>query len=571
MIGGNNSGKTTLLQSMALFDFVIHNCLNRKQHNGNLIYEVKNRSIQPEEFVVLPVANTTDLWADRITQRNGKHILISITITFDNGRKAKATIDLNFNRFTISLETSNEQHWLEDLSKFKISYLPVFSTFLTQEERRTPAIIEDALARGRVNSVIRNLLFDLRKEEGKIQKLENILQNAIPTFNKLTISFDEIVDRYIDVSYFEEGKKKDFNLFMAGSGFQQFVYLFGFINLRNPNVILLDEPDVHLHGALQASLLRELKKLVDEGKQVIFATHSRDIITRVEPNQTIFLSDENAYRLKVNYEIYDALESLGSIDTIQIAQIQVFRRLLIVEDIDDWKFIQIFGKKVLGEGTWQKVEKHLAICPAKGNPYKQDMSRLKSQLTSMLSLSGHGSSLKLFVVCDLDYYPYRDELIGEKNRQDSDVCYHIWERSEIENYLLVNDAILRLVGSKPKSQNLYTTPLEKEIEKLIDSSKDRIEEKLIEGLNYYNRNKEKRWDPVTLLRKAKEIINADWDKNKLSMTDAKEIVLPGIKRWLQANAFDQFSDLSLAENLSEAEIADEIKETVKAIGIFADI
>jgi AAA15 family ATPase/GTPase len=74
LVGTNNSGKSTFLQSLALFDFVLHNCLSAKQPNGNAdnqrIFETKNRSIPPEEFVVLPVANAIDLWTDNSLAEN---------------------------------------------------------------------------------------------------------------------------------------------------------------------------------------------------------------------------------------------------------------------------------------------------------------------------------------------------------------------------------------------------------------------------------------------------------------------------------------------------------------------
>ncbi len=63
LVGPNNSGKTTLLQAMALFDFCVHHCLNKK--NGG--YELRKRTISPEEFYVLPVSNPMDLWTDRKT------------------------------------------------------------------------------------------------------------------------------------------------------------------------------------------------------------------------------------------------------------------------------------------------------------------------------------------------------------------------------------------------------------------------------------------------------------------------------------------------------------------------
>ncbi|MBM3436268.1 MAG: hypothetical protein FJY07_08660 [Bacteroidetes bacterium] len=575
LVGANNSGKSTLLQSLALFDFVLHNCLSVKQINGDLndqrIFEVKNRSIPPEEFMVLPVANAIDLWTDKIAQKRGKHILIEIEVEFNNSKKVKASVDLNFNRYSVSIDTDNEQSWLEDLTKYKISYLPVFSTFLTQEEKRTQAVIEDALSRGRVNSVIRNLLFDL-KSRGEIRYLEHVLQNAIPTFANLNIKFDEVTDKYIEVSYKEEGKKKNFDLFMAGSGFQQFVYLFGFIRLRDPNLILLDEPDVHLHGTMQASLLNELKNLIrDENKQIIFATHSRDIIGRIDPDRIISLNNNQASRLKINFEIYDLLETLGSFDNIQIAQLQEFKRLLVVEDQDDWKFIQVFGKKVLGEAAWQKVEKRLSIFPAKGNPCRQDMLKLKEQLTGMFRLSFSGNPLKLFVLADWDYYPFRPELIKTLDQKNPNVQYHVWERAEIENYLIVPQALIRLAQSRNEDNNLFTEAFRDELWRLIESGRDIVEEKIAKAVEDFSNDERKGWDIVRKNREAKKIMDEKWKLDKIGLIDAKEYLLPKLKKWLQENSFQQFSDLSLAESLQKEEINPEIRLFINKLADFTNL
>lgn len=574
LVGVNNSGKSTLLQSLALFDFVLHNCLAVKQTNGGVnqrVYEIKNRSIAPDEFVVIPVANAIDLWSDKIAQKSGKHVLIQIEVEFNNNKRVKATIDLNFNRYSISLETENDQEWLQSLAHYKISYLPVFSTFLTQEEKRTQAVIEDALSRGRVNSVIRNLLYDL-KLKGEIPYLVEILQNAMPSLKELNINFDEVTDKYIEVTYKEENKNKSFDLFMAGSGFQQFVYLFGFIRLRYPDLILLDEPDVHLHGSMQASLISELKKLVkDENKQIIFATHSRDIISRLDPDQIITLNENQATRLKVNFDIYDLMESLGSFDNIQIAQLQEFKRLLVVEDQDDWKFVQVFGKKVLGEADWQKVEKRLSIFPAKGNPCKQDMVKLKEQLTGMFRLNFSGSPLKLFVLSDWDYHPFRDEMLKSLNQKDPNIQYHVWEKAEIENYLLVHNAILRLVESRNEVKNLFTDALSKTFFQLIENSKPGVEEKIAKAIEDYSKAERKGWDIVRINREVKKILDDKWENNKFDLSDAKEFVLPELKKWLQDNHLTQFTDFSLAEGLLKTEINPEIDLFIRKLAKFTNL
>ena len=333
---------------------------------------------------------------------------IEICVTFDNNEKVKATLKLDFNRFGLVVECNEQsQEWLSQLADYRIAYLPVFSAFLAQEERRTAAIIEDELARGRVHSVIRNLLLDL-KSQNRHEELVQTLQRSFPTLSKMRIEFDQVSDRYISVAYQESGRPKEFDVFSAGSGFQQFLYLFGFIYLRKPAVILLDEPDVHLHGILQNALLRELQLLVSDGKQILFATHSRDLIQGISPEHIISLEQEKAKRLTILYDVYDILDELGSVDPTQLPIIQAYQRVLIIEDRADWELLSIFCSMCLGQARWQELVKRLAICYSKGNPRNQDVKRLRDQLQQLITLEG--KTLKAFVVADRDYYPDLDHL-----------------------------------------------------------------------------------------------------------------------------------------------------------------
>ena len=77
LVGPNNSGKTTLLQALALFDFCLHHCLSRK--NGSI--ELIPRTISPEEFYVLPAGMTM-----------GKHCRLMIVAGEASGDKHGAKL-----------------------------------------------------------------------------------------------------------------------------------------------------------------------------------------------------------------------------------------------------------------------------------------------------------------------------------------------------------------------------------------------------------------------------------------------------------------------------------------------
>ncbi|AEE54228.1 ATP-dependent nuclease [Haliscomenobacter hydrossis] len=565
LIGGNNSGKSTLLQALALFDFCLHQCLSKT--NGKPI-TLKNRSIPEEDFVVLPVTKGTDLWYDKSLQARGKHILILIEVTFDNGKKVKTTLDFNFNRFSVNTETAQDEKWLNELKNFKISYLPVFSTFQTKEEKRTQIAVRNELGRGNVNAVIRNLLLSL-KDEKRADDLVQILQRSFPSIKKLKIEFDEASMQFISVTYLEEEKKKDFDIFSAGSGFQQFIYLFGFILLEQPNVILLDEPDVHLHGQLQKSLFDELSLFAKTDKQILFATHSRDLISAVLPENIIHLNSGFAERLQLDYQVYNALEELGSMENTQLVTLQEFRRVLVVENQDDLNYIQHFGKLILGEAKMQEINKRLAVCFAYGNPCKQDMAKFRRSLQTMFTKTG--SPVKMMVIADRDYFPFVEELV-DSLKKDEHIIWHIWIQNEIENYLLSSGAILRLVTPRSSSSqqlNLDDELIDKQVKDIIQNQKNEIEGRFLKGFEEYSGRFKKGWDITTLLSKAKEMLEREWS-NPLPWVDAKKTIST-LVGWLQANGYQSFSNKKILEVLQKEDLPVEIHTLMHDLGEFAGV
>lgn len=563
IVGPNNSGKTTLLQALALFDFCLRECLSRR--NGGS-YELKRRSVAPEEFYVIPASQPADLWTDRrlISERKPKPILIRVTLS--DGRSATARVILAYNRFGVSVEVPrDEQHGLEDLAAFRVSYLPVFSMFAPLEERRTSAALSDEQTRGRVSAIIRNLLLDL-KSKGRHGDLVDLLRRVFPSLADLRIEFHEASDRYITVTYREAGRSRDLDLFAAGSGFHQFVYLFGFILYQQPTVVLLDEPDVHLHAGLQVALLSELQRLVDDGRQVLFATHSSEMIREVSPNCVLDLSEGGVHRLRVAYDVYDTLDKLGAVDKTQLPRIQLYRRVVVVEDRADWDLLAAFCSTVLGNAVWAQVERRLAVCYAKGCPWRQDMRRLRAQLQQLVET--HGEALRLFAIADRDYHPEPASLVARLS--EPNIEWHIWERTEIENYLLSPEGIARFLGLRNDQPTLYEDSLRRELERLVESCRDTVHDRLTRAFSDHYRTIEP-IDSGEASRRARAYLNENWDRQKLALADAKEQVLPSLKRWLQEDGHGQFSNVALASALAPTDLPEEVHGLAHRLADFAGV
>jgi hypothetical protein len=217
--------------------------------------------------------------------------------------------------------------------------------------------------------------------------------------------------------------------------------------------------------------------------------------------------------------------------------------------------------------VWQQVDRRLAVCYAKGNPWKQDMPRLRQQLQQMITIAG--APLQMFVVADRDYHPDLPHL--RQRVQANNLQWHVWERAEIENYLLSVDGIRRVLGEPNPQLILDEAALRNEFDQLLNSSRDAANDRLAKAFQEYGKGLGENWDASTLSRRAREYLQQHWEAEKLSLADAKDVVLPGIKRWLQAQQFGQFSDKALAEVLTPADIPSEVHGVARELASFTGI
>ena len=72
---------------------------------------------------------------------------------------------------------------------------------------------------------------------------------------------------------------------------------------------------------------------------------------------------------------------------------------------------------------------------------------------------------------------------------------------------------------------------------------------MVQAFDEIRRRSKEHWDAATMARMAREFLDQHWSSEKLALADAKDVVLPGVKRWLQDKGWGQFSDLKLAEML----------------------
>ena len=152
-----------------------------------------------------------------------------------------------------------------------------------EEPLLLPPTIEHTLGLGRAGAVLRNVLAYTCLNEPAWDALQAAISKLFG-YRLLRLDTD---GAHILADYVHEGREVRLDIASAGRGFQQ-VLLLALLNTHPGAVVLLDQPDAHLHPTLQDAIYRELRSAATRhGSQLIAATHSEVLINAANPSELI--------------------------------------------------------------------------------------------------------------------------------------------------------------------------------------------------------------------------------------------------------------------------------------------
>jgi len=150
---------------------------------------------------------------------------------------------------------------------------------------------------------------------------------------------------------------KVYKLNEIGSGIVQFILVFANVALKQPNFILIDEPELNLHPQLQLKFLTSLDSYAKNG--TLFATHSIGLARSVADR--IYSVSKNG-----NYSVVNLLEKtpnyselLGELSFSLYQELGV-KKILLVEGTTEVKTFHQFLRKI-------NKDKDFLIVPLGGN------------------------------------------------------------------------------------------------------------------------------------------------------------------------------------------------------------
>jgi len=431
LAGPNNMGKTTILQAISAWSLALNKWkeLNDFQRHGG--YYAK-APIARQAFSAVPLRRYDLMWSNRDYTGN-----LEVEIRDTEGW----TIGMEF------IADSTEQIFVRpsrsvDPTALRNAHMEsVFvpaMTGLSKEEPlyANPETVADLLGQAKPGDVLRNLLVQANRSE----KAWKELSLSIERLFGYRLLPPDAAGAYIVAEYqaSEDGPRLDIS--SAGSGFQQVLMLLTFLNTRPATVLLLDEPDAHLHVLLQDSIYGELRAVAARQRsQLIMATHSEVIINSVDPRE-LWVTLQTVRPLAEDAEKSTLLKSLRILSNTDIMLAVNAPGVLYLEGRTDLEILRAWAKilnhpayDLLQRVFWKPTvwETRLGADGVKAQDH-YDALRLANQ------------DLPGLVLIDGDAHPniQSTPITGQGLQRLR------WYRYEIESYLLHPEGLKRFIVSQ---------------------------------------------------------------------------------------------------------------------------
>lgn len=342
LAGPNNTGKTTVLQAIAAWGLALNRWkqLNDFRHHG---FAYTKAPIARQAFSAVPLRAFDLLWNERQYKKNS----ISIEIQHIKGWNVTMEFipDTTEQVYVRPVDVANPATLREiDLPTV---FIPPMTGLGTEEPVFQRPKVDELLGQGKPGDIIRNLLVEAHNNQ---EAWQNLKESMSRLFGYELLAPDSS-GPHILAEYRPTAVGPRLDVASAGSGFQQVLMLLAFLHTRTGSVLLLDEPDAHLHVILQDAIYTELRSVAAASKsQLIIATHSEVIINSVEPRELCILyktprivTDEGE-RAKL-------AKSMGVLTDTDIMLALITPGILYLEGHTDLDILR----------AWAKVLKHPAL------------------------------------------------------------------------------------------------------------------------------------------------------------------------------------------------------------------
>ena len=358
-IGPNNSGKTSAMQALALWDAGLKRW-NEKRSGKSVPEKRSGVTVNRRDLLAVPVPNAALLWRElhvRDVQRTDgqqrtSNVRIDILvegITAD--RKWTCGFEFDYANeesfycrpFRLNEgKTPDRMPVPQEAGAVQIAFLPPMSGLSATETRLDQGAVNVRVGEGRTAEVLRNLCFRILNEN---------LDQWTLLVDQIQALFGAELDkpRYVEergeiiMGYRERGVSLD--LSSSGRGLQQTLLILAYMYANPGAIILLDEPDAHLEILRQRQIYRLITEMARErNNQVIAASHSEVLLNEAADKDLVIAFVGLPHRIGDGQsQVRKALMEIGF---DQYYQAEQTGWVLYLEGSTDLAILQAFAERL---------------------------------------------------------------------------------------------------------------------------------------------------------------------------------------------------------------------------------
>ena len=288
LIGANNIGKTTVFEAIHLWKMCYEHNLKKKKDG----FYANCRNIPFRDMESIRVYHDMDLFPKGCSVADASAEII-LDIEYDSSiyslgfRITKVTsmndvyykteyIDVTqfdaFSSMVNSIQGKNLSNFLVISEARSVAHVIAKEPYMYRNQ------VLDKIAKGKSNEVLRNKIIN------NISSVEEHINHVMGENCKITEA-NKDDKTYISI------KVDGTDIFSYGSGFIQLAEIFSSIEYLGAEIhlLLIDEPDAHLHGKMQKRLIDELRHMPE--CQLVVISHNERFLSEVDESEILFINE----------------------------------------------------------------------------------------------------------------------------------------------------------------------------------------------------------------------------------------------------------------------------------------
>jgi len=473
-VGPNNSGKTTALQALALWETGLRKWLEKRSAKDTP-EKRPGVTINRRDLIAVPVPDANLLWRDlhvrAIRKNNGqqetKNIRIDIVVSgVTDGQLWECGFEFDYaNQESFycrplrrSEETQPVRMPVPNLAEsVRVAFLPPMSGMAATEDRLHDGAINVRIGEGRTAEVLRNLCFQISTDQD-LSKWEALVKQIRELFGIKLLPPQFIKERgQITMSYVEGEIELD--LVSSGRGLQQTLLLLAHLYTHPGATLLLDEPDAHLEILRQRQIYQTLAETAEaQGCQVIAASHSEVLLNEAADRDVVVAFVGKPHRIDDRGS--QLRKSLLAIGFEHYYQAEERGWVLYLEGSTDLAILQALAARLEHHARSfleQPFVHYVGNQPAKARDHFYGLREAKGDLAGVAIFDS----------------------IAQELEDRGPLCELKWNKREIENYLCYPETLISYAGRIDGQLGPLFEPAQRERQRVaMRESIDRVVEAL---------------------------------------------------------------------------------------------